>query len=58
MDKKCDNDECAFYCNWCCKKIKLSNMGEKAVKNHMNRECHINVLKQVQDTRSSNSFFL
>ena len=55
--KKCDNSKLAFYCNWCCKKIMLSNMGEKAVRNHMNRDSHKNALKRIKSTRSINSFF-
>ena len=54
--KKCD-DEQAFYCNWCCKKIMLSNMGEKSVRNHMSRDCHKNASKRVKNTRSISSFF-
>ena len=55
--KKCDSSELAFYCSWCCKKVKLSNMGEKAVRNHMNRDAHKNTLKRIKSTRSINSFF-
>ena len=55
--KKCDNDESAFYCNWCCKKIMLSNMGEKSVRSHMSRESHKNASKRVKNTRSISSFF-
>ena len=35
----------------------LSNMGEKAVRNHMNRDSHKNALKRIKSTRSINSFF-
>ena len=55
--KKCDSSELAFYCSWCCKKVKLSNKGEKAVRNHMNRDTHKNALKRIKSTRSINSFF-
>ena len=30
--KKCENDENAFFCSWCCKKVTLSNMGIQAIK--------------------------
>ena len=52
--KKCYNDEFAFYC----KKVMLSNIGEKAVKNHMSRDSHKNALKRVKNTISINSFFI
>ena len=29
-----------FFCSWCCKNITLSNIGVKAIKNHMSRETH------------------
>ena len=34
------------------KKIMLSNMGEKAVKNNMSRDSHKNAKKRVKSTRS------
>ena len=39
------------------KKIMLSNMGKKAVRNHMSRESHKNAFKRVRSTRTINSFF-
>ena len=55
MDKKIYDDECAFYCNWCCKIMMLSNMIEKTVKSHMNRESH---KASKQSTPEASSLFL